>query len=81
MRTFTSARVARDQLELPARVGFLEHLAVPRPFGDRCLVLVPLEQVVPQRPQQPGLGLESEVDGLEGDVRASAATSPIVVAG
>ena len=61
-------RIAGDKLELSARIGFLEHLAIPRPFGDRCLVLVALEQEVPQRPQQPRLGLEGEVDGLEGNV-------------
>jgi len=50
------------------RVGRVEHLAVPVALGDRRVGGVALQREVPDGAQQAALGLEREVDGLEGDV-------------
>src|SRR6266508_747957 len=59
------AGVASVQSQLAFGVGLLDDLSIPRSLGDGGLLLVPLEQQVPERPQHAALGREHDVHRLE----------------
>src|SRR6266498_1679614 len=59
------AGVARVAPQLPLGVRLVDDLPIPRPLGDGRLLLVAFQAQVPQRPQQPALGLEGDVDRFQ----------------